>query len=213
MLWITAGFAIVALSLIASHTLITAYQSVGGRVDGRIEGRAAGLVMAAGWLLYGTSLVASAISSLIYNGWHKHRQSSPWRFADHICIFLLIAGTYTPFALATGRIGSLLAPIWVMAAVGIALKIILRLRFDRWFVVFYLAMGWLVVIGIDRIAASLPSAAFGLLLAGGLIYSAGVVFYILDARFRWGSTVWHSAVLVAQASHFVAIFGWLMVAG
>jgi hemolysin III len=191
-LTVTAGFSIIALLLLAWESLgLDATAGFGG-------------------LLYGVSLTACATSSLVYNAWYKHDPASPWRAADHVCIFLLIAGTYTPFALV-GHAGSfLLGPIWFMAALGIMLKLLLRLRFDRWFIAFYLAMGWLVLAGVDRIAAVLPPTAFTLLLVGGLVYTAGVVFYVLDQRMRWASTLWHSAVLLAQISHFAAIFGWIM---
>jgi len=100
-----------------------------------------------------------------------------------------------------------------MAAVGIVLKLWLRLRHDRWFILFYLAMGWMVVFGLHQLVASFSTTVLALVAAGGLAFSAGVVFYALDARWRWGGAVWHVAVLVGTATHFVAIFSFVLPVG
>lgn len=197
LLIITAGFAVVALVLLTWRGISTTPRAA-----------VAGIV-------YGLTLAASAIVSLVYNTGFQSNKSSLWRFADHICIFLLIAGTYTPLALLAPKdsIGFLLAPIWIMAAVGIGLKLWLRLRHDRWFILFYLAMGWMVVFGLDQLVASFSTTVLVLVAMGGAAYSAGVVFYALDARWRWGGAVWHGAVLVGTATHFVAIFSFVLPVG
>jgi hemolysin III len=194
---VTAGFAVVALVLLTWR------------------GLAASPRAAFGGIVYGLTLAASAVVSLVYNTRFKANKSSLWRFADHICIFLLIAGTYTPLSLLAPRdgVGFLLAPIWIMAVVGIGLKLWLRLRHERWFILFYLAMGWMVVFGLDQLVASFSTTVLALVAAGGLAFSAGVVFYALDARWRWGGAVWHVAVLVGSATHFVAIFGFVLPVG
>jgi hemolysin III len=193
-LGITAGFAIVALVLLTWRGLMTTPRAA-----------VAGIV-------YGLTLAASAIASLVYNVGFKTNKTSLWRFADHICIFLLIAGTYTPLSMLApqGGVGFLLAPIWIMAAVGIVLKLKLRLRHDRWFILFYLAMGWMVVFGLNQLATSFSTTVLALVAAGGLVFSAGVIFYALDARWRWGGAAWHAAVLVGSATHFVAIFAFVL---
>jgi hemolysin III len=166
-------------------------------------------------IVYGTTLAASTIASLVYNTGYKTNKTSLWRFADHICIFLLIAGTYTPLSLLSPErgVGVLLIPVWLVAAVGIALKLWLRLRHEHWFILLYLAMGWLVLFRLDRLATSFSTTVLTLVAAGGLAFSAGVIFYALDARWRWGGAVWHSAVLVGTATHFVAIFGFVLPMG
>jgi hemolysin III len=196
-LGVTAGFALVAFALLL-------WQS---------HGR--GLAVAATAAVYGGSLAASAISSLVYNTLYKHRKAGFWRFADHICIFLLIAGTYTPFSVmgANGRSAWLLAPIWLVAVLGSGLKLALGMRYERWFLLLYLGMGWMVLFGLDSVIASFPTPALVLLLIGALAYTGGTVFHVLDGRWRWGAPAWHGAVLVGSAAHFAAIFGYVMRAG
>ena len=194
---VSAGFALVALVLLTWRGLETTPRA------------------AVAAIIYGVTLAASSIVSLIYNTGFKANKTSLWRFADHICIFLLIAGTYTPLSLLAPRdgVGFLLVPIWGMAAVGILLKLALRLRHDRWFILFYLAMGWMVVLGLDQLVSSFSTTVLTLVAAGGLAFSAGVIFYALDARWRWGGAVWHVAVLVGTATHFVAIFSFVLPVG
>jgi hemolysin III len=165
--------------------------------------------------IYGGSLAASAISSLIYNTHHKHRRAGFWRFADHICIFLLIAGTYTPFSIlgSDGRSAWLLIPVWTVAVLGSGLKLMLGWRYERWFLLLYLAMGWMVLLGLDSVLASFSPTALILLLIGGLAYSGGTVFHVLDGRWRWGAAAWHASVLIGLAAHFVAIFSFVIPMG
>jgi hemolysin III len=193
----TAGFALVAFVLLL-------WESLGLRP-----------AVAASATVYGVSLAASSVSSLIYNTMHKHRPMGFWRFADHICIFLLIAGTYTPFSIlgSDGRSSWLLIPVWTVAVLGSLLKLVLGLRYERWFLPLYLGMGWMVLFGLDSVVASFRPEALVLLLIGGLAYSGGTVFHILDGRWRWGAAAWHSSVLIGSATHFVAIFGFVIPVG
>ena len=193
----TAGFAVVALVLLTWRGIATTPRA------------------AVAAIVYGLTLAASAVVSLVYNTGFKTNKTSLWRFADHICIFLLIAGTYTPLSLLAPKegVGFLLAPIWIMAAVGIGLKLWLRLRHDRWFILFYLAMGWMVVFGLNQLIASFSATVLALVVVGGLAFTAGAVFYALDARWRWGGAVWHGAVLVGTATHFIAIFSFVLPVG
>jgi len=195
---VTAGFALVACVLLL-------WQSLGLTPAG-----------AAAVVIYGGSLLASSVSSLVYNTTrHRSRPSMFWRFADHICIFLLIAGTYTPFSIwgADGGSAWLLAPIWVVAVLGSLLKLVLGMRHERWFLLLYLAMGWMVLFGLDSVIASFKPGALILLLAGGLAYSGGTIFHVLDGRWRWGAAAWHSSVLLGSATHFIAIFGFVIPVG
>jgi hemolysin III len=195
---LTAGFALVAFALLL-------WQSLGLTPAG-----------AAAASIYGGSLLASSVSSLVYNTTrHASRPSAFWRFADHICIFLLIAGTYTPFSIwgIDGQSAWLLAPIWIVAVVGSVLKLVLGMRHERWFLLLYLAMGWMVLFGLDSVIASFKPAALTLLLVGAFAYSGGTIFHVLDGRWRWGSAAWHGSVLVGSASHFIAIFGFVIPVG
>ena len=193
----TAGFGVMALVLLT-------WRGLGGPPRAAVAA-----------IVYGATLAASTVVSLVYNTAFKADKASLWRFADHICIFLLIAGTYTPLSLlAPGReIEFLLVPIWTMAAVGIGLKLWLRLRHDRWFVLFYLAMGWMVLLGLDRLILSFSATVLTLVALGGLAFSTGVIFYALDSRWRWGGPAWHASVLVGSATHFVAIFNFVLPMG
>jgi hemolysin III len=194
---VTAGFALAAFVLLLRESL------------------ALPPAAAVAVVVYGVSITASAISSLIYNIHHKHRRAGFWRFADHICIFLLIAGTYTPFSIlgSGGHTAWLLIPVWSLAALGSGLKLMLGWRYERWFLLLYLAMGWIVLFGLDGVIASFRPTALVLILIGGLAYSGGTVFHVLDGRWRWGAAAWHASVLIGLAAHFVAIFSFVIPVG
>ncbi len=89
---------------------------------------------------------------------------------------------------------------------GSGLKLALGMRYERWFLLLYLAMGWMVLFGLDSVIAQLQAAALILLLVGAVAYSGGTVFHVLDGRWRWGAAAWHGSVLLGSASHFIAIF-------
>lgn len=194
---LTAGFGIVALGLLIWR---------GFGVPPSI---------AAGAVVYGLTLAVSTICSFVYNIWFHDQPRSLWRFADHIAIFLLIAGTYTPLSLggAGGQIVWLLPPIWTVAVLGILLKIVLGLRYERWFVLLYLAMGWMVLGGLGGMLASFEPPVVLLVLIGGLAFSFGTIFYALDRHWSWGKTAWHGFVLLGIATHFVAIFAFVLPMG
>jgi channel protein (hemolysin III family) len=120
---------------------------------------------------------------------------------DHAAIFLMIAATYTPFAanrLGHGTGVALLAAIWLCATVGVVLKLTFPRRFERLSVVFYLAMGWMILAVVKPLSAALASIDLWLLAAGGLVYSAGVFFFLAE-RLPFHKPLWHGFVLVAVA--------------
>ena len=130
------------------------------------------------------------------------------RVLDHQAIYLLIAGTYTPFTLVTlsGSTGWwMFGAIWSLALLGMVIDA-LPLRGTRVLpVAIYLVMGWLVVLALDPLLLVLPRAGFYWLLAGGIFYTSGVVFYVLDKRYQWMHEVWHMFVLAGSICHYVAI--------
>ncbi|MGE5539974.1 MAG: PAQR family membrane homeostasis protein TrhA [Gemmatimonas sp.] len=172
------------------------------------------LVMARGETLptvaavaYGASLVLTLALSGAYNLLAEGPKKEQLRPYDHAAIFLLIAGTYTPFALVAigGALGyGLCAAVWVGALTGAALKLLHRRRYERIFIPLYLALGWVgvpvLIVGMP--ALSLP--AFGFLLAGGLLYTAGVPFHLRESL-PYSTAIWHGFVLMAAACHYLSV--------
>jgi hemolysin III len=158
--------------------------------------------------IYGVTLVLLYSASTVYHGISLPRAKRLLRTLDHAAIYLLIAGTYTPFALISlrGAWGwSLLGLIWALAAIGIVFKIFFIGRFPRTSTVLYLAMGWLALIAVRQLFANLPRQGLVLLFAGGLCYSIGVLFFAFDGRLRFNHAVWHLFVLAGSVCHFFAV--------
>lgn len=158
-------------------------------------------------IIYGAGLIATFTCSAAYNmisrpGWKDilHR-------LDHCAIFLMIAGTYTPLAVLKlgGAWGyGLLAFVWAIAALGIALRLFAPLLLRRVSIGLYLLQGWAVVVAFDPLAHALSPQALLLLLAGGLLYTAGVLFHVWE-RLPYQNAIWHAFVLVAAGCHYAAI--------
>jgi hemolysin III len=158
-------------------------------------------------IVYGMTLVACSSCSYLYNMLETAPRRSLLRSLDHSAIFLLIAGTYTPFA-ARGVAGpfgiELLAWVWAIAAIGIVLKIAFRTSFERVFVGLYLAMGWLCVSAFDQFVHGLTPFVLASLAFGGVAYTIGALIYARGIG-RWTDPVWHGFVLVGIAAHFCAV--------
>ncbi|MEP3561456.1 MAG: hemolysin III family protein [Marinobacter sp.] len=158
--------------------------------------------------VFGLSLVLLYMASALYHGARSPQLKSLYKTLDHCAIFLLIAGTYTPFLLVNmrGTTGwTLFAVIWSLAFAGVALKVIFKNRFKLARVGIYVAMGWLITFASDDLAASLSETALYLTVAGGIVYTAGVAFYLAD-RIPYMHAVWHLFVLGGSACHFGAIY-------
>ena len=163
-----------------------------------------------GCSVFASCLVLLYAASTIYHALPQSRAKQIFRVADHIAIYLVIAGSYTPFLLGVlrGPFGwTLCAVIWGLAALGILHKLLLGMRFPHLSTAFYLAMGWLAVVAIGPITRHVPSDGLAWLAAGGLLYTAGVVFYAWE-RLRYGHMVWHLFVLAGSACHFVAVLNY-----
>jgi hemolysin III len=157
--------------------------------------------------VYGVTLVLLYGASTAYHGVSLPRAKRALRVLDHAAIYLLIAGTYTPFALISlrGVWGwSLLGIIWALAASGVVFKIFFIGRFPRISVVLYLAMGWLALVAGRQLFAHLPAEGLALLLAGGLCYTLGVLFFAFDHK-RFHHAIWHVFVLAGSVCHFFAV--------
>jgi hemolysin III len=169
-------------------------------------------------LAYGLSLVLMFSASALYHLVKTTPARELWlRKLDHVAIYLLIAGTYTPVCVivlsGAWRWGLLLA-IWLLAAIGIGFKLA-TMRTPRWLTtLLYLLMGWLGVVGFGPLLAALPPAAFGWLLAGGLLYSVGALVYATRRLNFWPGVfgfheVWHLFVSAAGVAHYILVLGYI----
>ena len=158
--------------------------------------------------IYGASMILLYLASTLYHAIPSERAKRALKTFDHCAIYLLIAGTYTPFLLITLRTPlaiTLMAVIWTIALIGIVLKIAFVYRFKRLSLATYLTMGWLSLIAIYPLAMSLATGGLVLLAAGGIVYSIGVVFYV-NKRIPYNHAIWHLFVLGGTVLHFLAIY-------
>jgi len=161
-----------------------------------------------GCSIFAVTLVALYAASTVYHALPQSRAKQVLRVVDHVAIYLLIAGTYTPFTLGIlrGTWGwTLFAIVWGLAALGVLFKTVAGFRFPRLSTFLYLGMGWLAVVAFKPLAVALPGAGLAWLIAGGLLYTGGVIFYAQDYK-RYHHTVWHLFVLGGSACHFLAIW-------
>jgi hemolysin III len=164
------------------------------------------------WRMVGVSVFAASmvtlyLSSTLYHALTHNRAKQVFRMFDHCAIFLLIAGTYTPFTLGVlrGPWGwTLLGLIWILAAIGLTMKMFLRARYSWLSVILYLVMGWLVVIAAPQILRVMPLSGLAWLVAGGIAYTAGVGFYAAH-RVRYAHFAWHLFVIAGTVCHFFAV--------
>ncbi|MEW6366738.1 MAG: hemolysin III family protein [Acidobacteriota bacterium] len=165
--------------------------------------------------IYGTTLVLLFLASTFYHSSRSPRLKRLFKILDHSAIYLLIAGTYTPFTLVSIRGGwgwALFGIIWGLTIVGIVLKCFYVNRFRILSVLVYLAMGWLAVIAFKPLVASLSSGGIRLIVAGGLCYTCGVLFYIWK-RLPYGHAVWHVFVLSGSACHYFSVLLYVLPTG
>lgn len=160
-----------------------------------------------GCSVFGTTLVALYASSTLYHSCRCPIRKRVYRLADHSCIYLLVAGTYTPITLThlRGAWGwTLFGIVWGCAVAGLFFKWFVRYRFRFLSVAIYLVMGWLAVIAAEPMLRLVPTGCLLWLLVGGLFYSFGVIFYLLD-RIPYFHAIWHLFVLAGSASHYLAV--------
>ena len=158
-------------------------------------------------VIYAIGLLSMLGFSAAYNTWPISRAKWVLRRFDHSAIYVMIAGTYTAFiGQMRGDFVSigLLIGVWLTAVVGVTLKLLLPGRFDRLAVILYLILGWSGAVAYEPVVAVLPSLSIWLLVAGGALYSAGVVFHGWQSL-RFQNTIWHSFVLAAACCHYSAI--------
>ena len=159
-------------------------------------------------VVYATTLLLLFTSSMLYHGLPSPAAKRIFQRIDHAAIYLLIAGTYTPFTLITlrGPWGwTLFGIIWGLAIAGVALKGTFGARLPALSTAVYLGMGWLAVIALRPLLMNVAPRGIAWLVAGGLCYTVGVVFYVRDERHRYHHAVWHVFVLAGSIAHFCAI--------
>ena len=172
------------------------------------------------WLLvsftvFGVTLVLLYTMSTLYHSFHPPGLKRIFQVLDHVSIYLLIAGTDTPFMLVTLRDGNgwpIMGVVWALAAAGIWSELFLAGRATKvGQVVIFLAMGWACSYDLDGLRSRLPATGYHWLVLGGLAYTAGVLFYVLDKmqRLAHAHGIWHLFVLVGSGCHFVAIIGFV----
>ena len=160
-----------------------------------------------GCAVFGATLILMYSASAVYHAVRKSFWKRIYKIIDHSAIYLLIAGTYTPIVLVildNSWGWTLFGIIWGLAAGGLIFKLFFTGRFEYASVIIYLGMGWLAIVAIKPIYEALPAGGLAWMLAGGLSYTLGVVFYMWD-RLRFGHAIWHLFVLGGSICHFFLI--------
>jgi hemolysin III len=162
-----------------------------------------------GTALYGVSLATLYFTSTLYHYETRTSRKFFYRKLDHISIYLLIAGTYSPVVLITleHSLGwTLFWLVWGIALLGTFLKIFYTGKFELFSTLLYLIMGWLIVFDFSALKESVDTAGLALLMGGGAAYTVGVLFYVLDRRIPFGHVIWHLFVLCGSILHYLFIF-------
>jgi hemolysin III len=162
--------------------------------------------------VYGLSLVLLLSSSMLYHFAQDELKRYWYKKLDHTAIYYLIAGTYTPFlsiAIPTAKAHDLLIALWVIALIGTLFKLVFIHRFQKVSLAAYLVMGWLAVLVMDDMQRYLSKDAIQLLIAGGLAYTVGTLFYALK-NVRYTHAIWHVFVLLGAGLHFLAIYCYVL---
>jgi len=193
---VSHGVALLAVLIAAPFLVVSAAQ----------RGDAAAVVGAS---IFAATMVLLYSASMLYHAFPPARVKSVFQVLDHSAIYLLIAGTYTPFTLGVlrGPWGwTLFGLVWAMALAGVAVKALAGIRYPRVSTALYLAMGWIALIAIKPMWQLVPGWGLFWLLAGGLAYTLGVIFFVSDSRWRYAHFVWHLFVAAGTACHVVAVF-------
>ena len=162
--------------------------------------------------VYGLSLVLLLSSSMLYHFAQDERKRYWYKKLDHTAIYYLIAGTYTPFlsiGIPTAKAHYLLIALWIIALIGTLFKLVFIHRFQKISLAAYLVMGWLAVLVMDDMQRYLSKDAIQLLIAGGLAYTVGTLFYALK-NVRYTHAIWHVFVLLGAGLHFLAIYCYVL---
>ncbi len=157
--------------------------------------------------IFGSTLVLLYLSSTLYHSFTSEKLKNLFARFDHAAIFLLIAGTYTPFLLTSLRSNLgwvMFGIIWGLAITGVVIRSIFLTRFRKLMVALYLGMGWLMIIAVGPMMENLPKISLLFLLLGGIFYSVGVIFYVWR-NLKYGHGIWHLFVLAGSIMHYFAV--------
>ena len=160
-------------------------------------------------IIYGISVIILYTSSSLYHGLRNKKKKQVFRILDHCSIFILIAGTYTPIALISigGIIGWWIFGIqWILVLIGLIFKIFYTGKYESISILIYIIMGWMIVFKWNELINAISTSAFNLLLAGGIIYTVGVFFYLLDSKIKYFHFTWHLFVITGTTLHYIVIF-------
>ncbi len=163
----------------------------------------------AGSILYGVSLIQLYATSAVYHALKPNLAKRVFRVLDHCVIFLLIAGTYSPYTLVAlhGPIGwTIFGVIWGAAAVGIVFNAIDLERFKKFSLACYILMGWVIVLAFQPLLESMAAGGVALLIAGGVAYTIGAVIYAVGSKHKYMHSIWHFFVLAGSILHFFSIY-------
>ena len=165
-------------------------------------------------IIYGLSLVSLYTFSTLYHGLRNEKAKKVFHILDHCGIYLLIAGSYTPVLLVSigGTTGWVIFGVqWTVALIGIVMKIFYTGKFDNISTLVYAIMGWMIVIKWQVLVDSIPSAALTLLLAGGISYTVGIIFYLIGTRIKFSHFLWHLFVIAGSLLHYIMIVEYVIV--
>lgn len=199
----------IANSLSHGFGLIAALVATPFLIEHAVRQGDAGFMVGAS--IFAATMVLLYLASTLYHALSVGRAKRVFRVIEHSAIFLLIAGTYTPFTLGVlrGTWGwSLLGLVWCIAVAGVVLKALNRLTHPILTTSLYLLMGWLIVIAAEPLTVRVPPSGLLWLVAGGLAYTLGVFFFALDSRLRYGHFIWHLFVMAGTACHYFAVLGY-----
>ena len=161
--------------------------------------------------IFAASMIILYLSSTLYHALPFKRAKRAFQIVDHVAIFLFIAGTYTPFALGVlrGAWGwTIFGLVWSIALAGIIMKLVFVAKYHKISTAIYLCMGWIAIIAIKPLIDSVLPWGMFWVISGGVAYTVGVIFFIIDTRLPYAHFVWHLFVLLGTVFHFIAVLGY-----
>ncbi|MEM8557666.1 MAG: hemolysin III family protein [Bacteroidota bacterium] len=173
------------------------------------------LIHVTSFSVYGGALIAVYTTSTLYHAFFDKPWKDTFHVLDHMAIYLLIAGTYTPIVLLSvpGPIGwTLLTLVWTLTVFGMVYKLFYTGRFERFSLVLYLLMGWSAVLIVKPLMAAMPAVALTWIVAGGVFYTAGTIFFVWR-KLPYSHAIWHLFVLAGSACHYYVILGYVLRGG